>query len=102
MTHDKYDNDILKQLSRIANSLEKIEKNTERPRCNITKISDDKYYIQSEGQIVDPEKTLYEQFLPCCLECEHYYERDKHCLNRGRDIDCAANTCCTEYRRNRK
>lgn len=25
-THDKYDNDILKQLTRIANSLEKIEK----------------------------------------------------------------------------
>lgn len=25
--HDKYDNDILKQLTRIANSLERIEKN---------------------------------------------------------------------------
>lgn len=26
VAHDKYDNDILKQLTRIANSLEKIEK----------------------------------------------------------------------------
>lgn len=26
MTHDKYDNDVLKQLTRIANSLEKMEK----------------------------------------------------------------------------
>ena len=26
MQHDKYDNDVLKQLTRIANSLEKIEK----------------------------------------------------------------------------
>lgn len=26
MTHDRYDNDILKALQRIANSLEKIEK----------------------------------------------------------------------------
>lgn len=47
-THDKYDNDILKQLTRIANSLEKIEKslilspNESRPKCSVNLLRDHK------------------------------------------------------------
>lgn len=98
--HDRYENDILKQLKRIAGSLEKIEKNTKCPTCNITKISDDKYYIQSEGKIVDPKKSLYEQGLPSCLTCRHYTDcLDCYFLERDFEEN-PARKCCTDYEEN--
>lgn len=88
MNHDKYDNDILKQLKRIADNLEKIEKHLAK---NETK------EIETT---VDQNKTLDEQGLPSCWTCIGYNKDFGVCdLFMNLRIDLAENTCCTEWRK---
>lgn len=56
-THDRYDNDILKQLTRIANALEKIERAL--------------YSNGDCGSLVEKEKDEKEELEKTCSNC-HY------------------------------
>lgn len=86
MTHDKYEHDILKQLTRIATSLEKIER----------KLPDG---FPAKEVKVDTTKSLYAQGLPCCANCKELIgTEDKHCMYEnsipyGDEYD----TICTNY-----
>lgn len=78
MTHDKYDNDILKQLKRIADNLEKIAN-------------------KDSGVKIDMTKTLFDQGCPCCYTCSHYWRNE--CMDSFMSLpqDMARNQCCTNY-----
>lgn len=88
MTHDRYDNDILKQLTRIANSLEKIAKGNEKDKSELT--------------TVNAYPTFEDQNLPNCWRCQNYDKDFSICNFIGhsiaRSIDFPERTCCDKYK----
>lgn len=84
MTHDRYDNDILKQLTRIANSLEKIAKGNEKDK--------------TESVTANHYPTFEDQNLPNCWRCQNYDKDIAKCNSVGKSIDFPTRTCCTGYK----
>lgn len=105
MTHDRYDKDILKQLTRIANSLGNIEK-----KMPLQKLEKGETYLvnncdqppmtnESKDTVnVNFDKTLDEMGMPNCWRCKNYNKDFGTCFWNVR-IDLAENTCCTEFER---
>lgn len=83
--HDRYETDILKQLTRIANALEKIEKKTQAPVSQLTIGADGSVKLDYEsGEFIVPRN---------CTTCRFFVDCGK-CPN---EIEDAENRCCTNW-----
>jgi len=87
-TPTKYQMDILKQLTRIANSLEKIEKKTQGPVKDVTFGADGTLTVNYGNKDLKREMQKYN-----CTTCA----KSEMCTKRPDKICEAEPTCCTEH-----
>ena len=72
-THDRYDNDILKQLTRIANALEKIERAlySNDDCCSLVEVEKEKEEEYKTCDNCNYESLTYGEYPCCCCGLDH-------------------------------